>query len=383
MLEKTKDLFWLIRQGDNIALFTDDTGLIESMKKSSHTNIVYLNEWPDTLIDLVVIDKTYYQPCKTIKKHLKPDSRVVIHKESPLNTEFKADKDFLFEQERLDFYVYHNHPLQSTDIKFFHPRFERYYENLDTNLCSFSRDYHNPHIYRALIQLGARIENEELLGALCRQVITIYPQDSADVGGCLCVCGYQALLEKQENSDLFTQIDDYCKNNSNLDNPHVIRWVISLYYLTGLYFEEIIRDYGQAIESFARCYRLDFRKFSSLICTKQVSACYKIACLYLFELNDRKNALLWFKNGIERAKEAIASDHEKNIGRDGEYVPFAFSEIAEISNIAALCVNGYNNIDLYDKNRAVYEKLITSKHFGLITYCRKLEKELQDAKNKK
>jgi len=382
MPEKHLELFWLIRQKDDIIIFSDSEDLIRSMTGSLHTNNAYINEFPNKKADLILIDENVFlEDFKAIKDLLKPDSRVIVHENNQILNQILSKENLFFEQKRGNYNVFHNNVLISSGLKFEHPLFEKYFENLGADLCSFSKYYHNPYIYRSLIQIGSRIENEELLEKLCLEVIKTYPENSPDKGGCLCVSGYNKFIAKQKNDDFFNQIKAYCANNLNSENPHVIRWIISLYYLLGIYFKEIIKDKKEAINFFEKCFNIDYKKFNSLICTKQVSACGNIGYIYLSEYRELDKAKQWFKNGIERAKEAICLDLNKTVGNNGFYIPFGFIETAELCDIASQCVFGYNNAEIYFKNSIAFDSGFNKKRFGLITYCQKLEKEIEELKS--
>lgn len=383
MPEKHTELFWLIRQKDDILIFSDSDDVIQQMVNSLHTNNASINEWTNKKADLILIDKNIdIDDFKLIKNHLKPDSKIIIHKNNKKLNEILSGEDLFFEQEYGDYNVFYNNFLNPSELKFVHPLFEKYYEKLDTNLCSFSKHYFNPYIYRSLIQIGTRIENEKLLKDLCSKVIETYPENTPDKGGCFCVLGYKKFNAKAKDNDFFNQIEFYCQNNLNSQNPHVIRWIISLYFLLGIYFQEIINNKKKAIKYFEKCYNTDYKKFNSLICTKQVLSCANIGYLYLSEYKNPDMAKEWFKKGIDRTKEAICMDLNKTVGDDGYYIPFGFIETSELCDIASQCVFAYNNAEIYSKNRTAFDNGFNKKRFGLITYCQKLEKELTELKNK-
>lgn len=381
MPEQHKELFWLIRQKDDIVIFSEDENVIQPLVRSLHTNNAYMNEWSPAKAGLVLIDKNININPEEIINHLYPDSRVVVHKSNEELNIVLPESGLFFEQERDNYNVFHNNMLNPSNFKFVHPSFEKYFDKLGTNLCSFSRDYYNPYIYRSLIQIGSRIENEHLLKKLCLQVINSYPENTPDKGGCLCVLGYKKFIAKERDDEFLNKILLYCENNTNSANSHITRWIISLYFLLGIYFLEVYDNGREAIKYFERCYDVDYKKFSPLICTKQVSACGTIGYLYLSKHKKLQEAKQWFKKGIERAKDALRQDLNKVIGDDDYYIPFGFTETAELCDIASQCVFGYNNAEIYLKNSAAFDNGFNKKRFGLITYCQKLEKQLEEIRN--
>lgn len=382
MTDKINELFWFIRPGDDIAVFSSNKQLINSMKISKNTAKVYENVFPDKKVDLVLFDKGIQlsnEDCVSLlKNNLLPDGKVIFHKcHADLKKKLKTE-DFLQEAIFGDYEVFIADFIKNYDKNFYHKEFEEYFKNLDTNLCSFSRDYHNPYMYRNIVQIGSRLKNEELLEKLCIRIIKSYPDNSPDKGGALCVLGYKNYVSKIKDSRLLTEIEQYCRNNTHSKNPHIQRWIISLNYLLAIYYKDILKDIEKALEYFKKSYNVDFRKFNGLICTKQVAACGHIGYIYLSDYDKPEMSKLWFKNGIERAKEALTHAPDKIVGAENCYIPFGFTETAELCDIASQCVFGYNNTDLFYKNKTVFDSLFHRKRFGLITKCQKLEKELED-----
>jgi len=381
----SEDLFLLIRQKDDIAIFSKDETLINSMKTSLHTAECFVNATPDKKIDLFLFDIdiniSETEILNLILKYKTYDTKIILHSSYEILKTLLEKENFLFEIRKDEFLVYIADFVNFFDKREFkHKEFEKFYEALGSNLCSFSRDYHNPFIYRNLIQIGTKISNDELLTKLCNSVVKIYPETSPDVGGALCTLGYKKYISDEKDDELFKKIENYIKTNLNTPNPHTSRWIMSLYYLLGIYYRDVAENIPKAIDFLEKCYDFDYKKFNPLICTKQVSACGILGYMALEEENNIEKAREWFKKGIELAKRSILDNPDQTLGKDDFYIPFGFTETAELCDIASQCVFGFNNAEVFITNRAAFDNKFSKKRFGLITYCQKLENQLQKEK---
>lgn len=247
--------------------------------------------------------------------------------------------------------------------------FEEYYDKLGSNLVSFKRDYKDVKNFYSLVQIGTRYKNNKVLVSKCWELLR-NPEylKTADYGGALCVIGYNdSKLDVSRFEDL---VDEYLKIETK--NPHIVRWQISLSYLCGTLTNDMCWYHD--------CLFFDFREFNTLILTKQLLACEKLARIYLDNKNriDAERVLML---GMQLYKEGLAHDLDKTIGKDGTYIHFACCELGLLSDIASQLVKFLHNIDLYYTNRTEFEKSFDEKRFGLFRYCTMLEKRIKELEN--
>lgn len=255
--------------------------------------------------------------------------------------------------------------------------FEYYFKNLETNLCSFNRDYYNVENFYNLIQIGTRFNNKEKLVKECwNKLNELYESElygTPDFGGILCV-----LMYNDFNIDLnvfYANLDIYLENFDK-NNPHCIRWAISLTYRLG----ELAYNSGhieQARENFLKCLSYDFKSFNSLIVSKQMMACEKLSRIYLNIGKSGAKEIL--QKGLELYKEAMSYNLDKTIGKDGCYIYFGCVEMGELCDIASQLVKFLQNIDIYGTTK--FEEEFDNKRWGLYKYCTNLEKRIKELEN--
>lgn len=251
--------------------------------------------------------------------------------------------------------------------------FEYYFEKLGTNLCSFKRDYYDVENFYNFIQIGTRVGDKNILIKKCHNKLNRLFETNLfgtpDFGGILCVLMYN------DEPDLNVYANELKLYLDNMDmyNPHCIRWAISLTYRLG----ELGYDGGhfsQARDNFTKCLSYDFKLFNSLIVSKQMLACEKLARIYLKE--GKNGAIQILNKGIELFKEAISHDLDKTIGKDSCYIYFGCVEMAELCDMASQLVKFLQNIDIYGTEK--FEEIFQEKRFGLLRYCQKLEKRIEE-----
>lgn len=237
--------------------------------------------------------------------------------------------------------------------------FETKFKILNTNLLSFERDYKDVNNFYKYIQIGTRIKNKEQLIKECNKFVDENQQLTPDLGGVLCVLGYN---DKNLRQDWFDLVDKFLDKDS--DNPHYVRWQISLSYLAGKISNN--KSY------YTKCLNYDFRKFNTLILTKQL-----LSCIELAKMNTNKDEIKNILNkGLNLYKKGLSCDMNKIIGVNDCWLYFGCAEIAELSDIASQLVIFYENIDLFLKDKESFEKKLDWKRFGLLNYCRSLEEKL-------
>lgn len=253
--------------------------------------------------------------------------------------------------------------------------FEEYFSKLDTNLCSFERDYHNVDYFYDLIQVGTRTKDINILVKKCWALIEDYKNKNLigtpDFGGALCVIGYN---DNSLDLDIFSNLVHLFLSNREMNNPHCTRWQISLTY--------ILAKLTNDINLYNTCFYSDYKHFNSLIVNKQLNACYKMAEFQINKMDDKEGAKKILCEGIELFKNALSFDLDKTVGNNGTYIYFSTCELAELCDKASELVKFYQNIDKYGTEE--FEKILdNSKRFGTLPYIRSLEKRIKELEGKR
>lgn len=256
------------------------------------------------------------------------------------------------------------------------PEFDPCTKGTASQLTAFGTYYDNPWIYRQIIQNGQRISDPEVLNQLIHVTISNSSQSSADYGGLLTVLAYQGLQGKFsiENLSLLEKITDYLQLTT--ENPHIHRWQISLAYVAAL----INLSAGNRVmgEEFLRKVTLmDPLRFSPLITTKTIAAHFILGIINLVDGN-QKSAHLEFTSAILAARRALHAPDTNAIGNPHHPLSFGFFELAEIADMAGQCAIAINNLEYFHYSPGLFWRSIDVKRFGLLTWLRHLEGEIEN-----
>ena len=216
----------------------------------------------------------------------------------------------------------------------------------ESHVVDFASWYDNPYLYHGLINRGCRLQDPVKLSLLARDVIATSKLDSADCGGALCVLAYQFLDDSRSVSsllasndqadellDLNRKIEDFIEIES--ENPHIIRWQISLTYVQGL----LLRAQGDlpgAKNAFTRCMAMDPLIFSPLIATKTLTAGLALAELELGR-EERTAAHFALTRALQTAITVVGRDWPNVVGNTEKPFIFGFLELRDVCNLAAKC----------------------------------------------
>lgn len=159
---------------------------------------------------------------------------------------------------------------------------------------AFQHFYVNPWLVESVILEPFRMRSKTALARLCENILEVYKADTADYGGALCVLAYQSL---KQGNDCWVRrkIDKYLELSS--DNPHVLRWQISLSFVLGkIALNRAETD--EALHFFAECSIGDFSLFGPHLATKCSEAAY-IAGWIEYMSDNLVSAKVYWKRGLE------------------------------------------------------------------------------------
>ncbi len=255
-----------------------------------------------------------------------------------------------------------------------HPQFARSHTD-GAHVADFGAHYHNPWLYRSMVQMGERIADEAGLADLSLRVLQSMPLDSADVGAAVTVLGYHILANQR-----FDQVDDW-RNVAegylacSSENPHVRRWQISIAFAAAL----LSRDQGlrgQARADFDRVAGMDPLAFSPLLTTKVIAARFWAGVMRLVD-GEADGARTSFLAGVEAARTALHAPDVNAIGNPERPLSFGFQELAEVADMGAQCATAANLLECYGRSPGYYWSKVDTRRFGLASWAKYLEQENQ------
>lgn len=270
-------------------------------------------------------------------------------------------------------------PFEADESKlsaFIHPAFGPALAASGAAVVDFAGGYDNPYLYRLMVQMGERLRNESKLARLALLVANHGRPGSADQGAAICVLGYQAL--KQHDNEAAAELMDHLRRYQELtagehSNPHVIRWRISLAFLAGK-LSELCGDAEQALQWYDAAAHGDWRNFSPLLATKAVAGAFCAGRLHLMR-GDMAAAEACFARGLAESLAAIRSDPRSSVGDLSQPIPFGLTELAEVADMGSQCANAIANLPLWKRDPGLFWRQVDVKRFGLVTWLTALERE--------
>ena len=234
-------------------------------------------------------------------------------------------------------------------------------------VVDFAAGYDNPWLYRILVQMGERLTDDGKLARLADYVAANARPGSADQGAALAVLGYRVLENRARDvvPMLVGAIEAYWSQGG--DEPHVVRWRISLAFLAGR-LSELTGEREAAKLWYGLATRDDWKRFSNILATKAVGAAFFAARIALAE-NDPDAAWGWFQRGVDIALEAAGGDHLKELGTGEALLPFYLPELAEVIDMGSQCANALANRHLWARNPGLFWRQVDVKRFGLASWA--------------
>jgi SAM-dependent methyltransferase len=275
-------------------------------------------------------------------------------------------------------------PLESqgrSDFK--HPGFQAAFEKSGAALVDFANSYDNPYLYRSMVQMGERIRHDLKLATLAYWVIQNARADSADRGAAICVFGYQLLAKREIKmaAQVLDFISDYIRVTSDeRNNPHVLRWRLSLTFLAGRVCE-LIGDRPRAANWYHAVTDCKWQDFSPILATKTVAASFFEGRIRLAD-GDIERAKACFAHGLAEALAAVKGDLNDIVGNPEQPIPFGLTELAEVIDMGSQCANAIAHAPLWKRDPGLFWKHVDIKRFGLASWAIELEDENRRLRNR-
>jgi ubiquinone/menaquinone biosynthesis C-methylase UbiE len=231
-------------------------------------------------------------------------------------------------------------PVGSGKASYRESSFPDYGDLPDCHVTAFARDYDDPWLVRALVSIGQRTTNPDLLEQMARRVCETARPGSADVGAALCILAYR-LLDRRgaasaEVDALLENIREYQRDADA--TAHAWRWRISNQYAAGcLLLATGKRD--DARQAFLACAELDCLKFSPLLATKTVDASFQAGLIAACD-GDRAAAIGCWRRGLDETRRVLQGSWVNIWGRPERPLWFGLPEVAELADLAGRCATG-------------------------------------------
>ncbi len=240
-------------------------------------------------------------------------------------------------------------------------------------LAAFAEGYHNPWLYRTMVQMGERLADEDLLVRLAEHVASSARPGSADQGAALAVLGYRVLEARATDvvPVLLGAFNDYWQQGG--DSPHVVRWRVSLAFLAGR-LAELVGERAIAKHWYARAASDDWQHFSTILATKAIGAAFFVARILLAE-GEADLAWSWFERGVEITLQAAAREHRQELGEGDGLLSFYLPELAEVIDMGSQCANALANRHLWARDPGLFWRQVDVKRFGIASWTLDVTKE--------
>ncbi len=221
------------------------------------------------------------------------------------------------------------------------------------HITAFNRDYDNPWLVRGMVSIGLRATSAGLLHDLAQDVLNAARPGSADAGAAICVLAYRLLESDSTTHDevahLAERIEAYHAEAD--DTAHAWRWRISnQYVIARLLLKVGRRDASRA--AFAACAELNPVRFSPLLATKTIDACFHVGMLDLLDGKLDATRESW-QRGLREARRVLQGDWANVWGDIARPATFGLPEVAQLADLAARCAYGLGVLDLW-KERPGY-----------------------------
>lgn len=241
---------------------------------------------------------------------------------------------------------------------------------------NFEKFYDNPWLYRVLVQQGVRLIDENALKIFCAEIAKTSKPGSADHGAALCVLAYR-LFETDKITvkaiSIISQHINIYNQACDRNNPHALRWSISLYFIAGrLLLSMGNRD--DALAALLTCAEMDPAPLSPILATKTLAA-RMYAGLILVGNNELEEARKQFSLGMKDAQRLMQGDWKNIIGDFENPLTFSLAEAAEVLNIASQCSIAYSALDKQTTVPGFFWDRINVKFFGFLEWNKSLERE--------
>lgn len=230
------------------------------------------------------------------------------------------------------------------------------------NVSAFARDYLNPWLVRAMVAIGMRVQNPNLLDRFRRQVLDRAPKGSVDHGAALCGLLY-GLIERGECDGLDSvrqQVDEYLANRR--PTPHQRRWQVSIAYAAAL-LANFGGDVRLAMRYLDTCIGIDPIPYSPILGNKTLDALHLKAVLLVTSGDIRRARAVLQESVVLPRRWTSGSMHNiwhrswlNILGLEKNPLAFGLAEMAMLFDKASRAAYLLSMIDSVDQRPAAFAR---------------------------
>ncbi|REE20127.1 glycosyltransferase involved in cell wall biosynthesis [Paraburkholderia sp. BL27I4N3] len=245
------------------------------------------------------------------------------------------------------------------------------YQHADSpafNVLPDGRGMVNPWLFRSMVTIGTRMNNDAELGSLQARVLEQAPHDTADYGAALCGHAYRVLAARASTDTVRTcvaEIQAYLDTNKK-DAQH-LRWSISQSYVAAKLLQAI-GDLEGAEAWALKCAAMDPVPFSPLLATKTVAA-LDLAASFAVGRRDYEAARQYLERAVQEVQRVLSGDWVNILGDTAKPLGFGLPEVSQLAELGARCAYLLNYLAdaeyrpglVWREHRGFYERVFEVK----------------------
>ncbi|MFM0057471.1 glycosyltransferase [Paraburkholderia phytofirmans] len=245
------------------------------------------------------------------------------------------------------------------------------YQHADSpafNVLPDGRSMVNPWLFRSMVTIGTRMNNDAELGRLQARVLEQAPHDTADYGAALCGHAYRVLAARASTDTVRTcvaEIQAYLDTNKN--DAQYLRWSISQSYVAA----KLLQAVGdlEGAEAWAlKCAAMDPVPFSPLLTTKTVAA-LDLAASFAVARRDYEAARRYLERAVQEVQRVLSGDWVNILGDTAKPLSFGLPEVSQLAELGARCAYLLNYLAdaeyrpglVWREHRGFYERVFEAK----------------------
>lgn len=236
------------------------------------------------------------------------------------------------------------------------------------NVLPDGRSMANPWLFRSMVTIGTRMNNDAELGGLQARVLQEAPHDSAEYGAALCGHAYRVLAVRAAEETVRTcvaEIQAYI--DSGNENAQHLRWSISLSYVAAKLLQAV-GDLEHAENWAVKCASMDPVPFSPLLATKTVAA-LDLATSFAVARHDYEAARRYLEQAVREVQRVLSGDWVNILGDLAKPLSFGLPEVSQLAELGARCAYLLNYLAdagfrpglVWREHRGFYERVFEAK----------------------
>lgn len=194
----------------------------------------------------------------------------------------------------------------------------------------------NPWLFRSMVTIGTRMNDDTELGSLQARVLQQTPHDCADYGAALCGHAYRVLAARASEETVrlcVAEIQAYV--NANHPDAQHLRWSISQSYVAAKLLQAI-GDLQEAEVWALKCAAMDPVPFSPLLATKTVAA-LDLAASFAVARHDYAAARQYLERAVREVQRVLSGEWVNILGDLSKPLSFGLPEVSQLAELGARC----------------------------------------------